>query len=292
MELSSKAVHIDGMLKAIKDISKHTTLLSLNASIEAMDNSRGKVKEGSEIANNTLNAVSKNVIAMVEIASLDTQYTKAALQKLSEISRNLDAISEKLLEKVSVGERAEGILRTSLLTAPLNYDSTMAYDQDCGQILVNVHSGIFTIGAPGEILPGIAKSWYVEDDNLTWIFNLRKGAKFHNGTEVTAEDVKYYYERLLNPDVKSPNSWYLEQLEGSQDFAARRTREVSGIKILDRYRIALKLASPYSGFLLNLAQFSCSLICKAEAVKGTIVGCGAYTIESKNNEGCRNRVCY
>ncbi len=375
MELSSKAVLIDDMLKAIKDIANSTNLLSLNASIEAarageagrgfavvaqevknlaqrsaetagyisktieeinqsiaatveaMDKSGGKVKEGSEIANNTLdafnniinavttsanvakeinsavtkqtqsleevigsteemNVVSRNVIAMVETASLDTQYTKAALQKLSEESRNLEAISGKLLEKVGVGEREESIIRTSMITAPLNYDPAMAYDQESGQILVNEHSGILTIGASGEILSGIAKSWHVEDDNLTWIFNLRKGAKFHNGTEVTAEDVKYSYERLLNPDVKSANNWYLEQLEGSQDFASRRTREVSGIKILDRYRIALKLSSPYSGFLLNLGQFSCSIICKAEAVKGRIVGCGAYTIESKDNEGC------
>lgn len=375
MELSSKAVHIDDMLKAIKDIAKHTNLLSLNASIEAarageagrgfavvaqevknlaersaetagyisktieeinqsiaatmeaMGKSGNKVKEGSEIANNTLdvfnniinavitsanvaqeinsavskqtqsleevissteemNIVSKNVIAMVEAASLDTQYTKAALQKLSEVSGNLYTISGKLLEKVEAGERAESMLSTALLAAPLNYDPAMAYDQDSGQILVNVHSGILTIGASGEILPGIAKSWYVEDDNLTWIFNLRKGAKFHNGTEVTAEDVKYTYERLLNPDVKSPNNWYLEQLEGSQEFAARRAREVSGIKVLDRYRIALKLSSPYSGFLLNLAQFSCSIICRTEAIRGEIVGCGPYTIESRNSEGC------
>ncbi|MEG2018695.1 MAG: ABC transporter substrate-binding protein, partial [Clostridium sp.] len=178
------------------------------------------------------------------------------------------------------------ILRTALITIPLNYDPAMAYDQESAQILMNVHSGILTIGASGEILPGIAKSWSVADDNLTWIFNLRKGAKFHNGTEVTAEDVKYSYERLLNPDVKSPNNWYLEQIEGSQDFESRKTREVSGIKILDKYRIAIKLSSPYSGFLLNLAQFSCSIVCKAETVKGTIVGCGAYTMESKNNEGC------
>ena len=233
-----------------------------------------------------MNAVSRNVIAMIEIASMDTQYTKAALQKLSEVSRNLDAISGKLLEKVSVGERAESILRTAFISAPLNFDPAMAYDQESGQILVNVHSGILTIGASGEILPGIAKSWYVEEDNLTWVFNLRKGAKFHNGVEITTEDVKYTYERLLNPDVESPNNWYLEQLEGCQEYASKKARNVNGIKILDRYRISLKLSSPYSGFLLNLAQFSCSIICKEEAHKGEVVGCGAYTIESRNNEGC------
>ena len=53
----------------------------------------------------------------------------------------------------------------------------------------------------GEILPAIAKSWYVEDDNLTWVFNLRNDATFHNGKNITAYDVKeslkdYCHQRI------------------------------------------------------------------------------------------------
>ena len=53
----------------------------------------------------------------------------------------------------------------------------------------------------------------LKEDNLTWVFNLRKGAKFHNGREITSEDIKYSYERLLSPALKSPNSWFLDKLK-------------------------------------------------------------------------------
>jgi ABC-type transport system substrate-binding protein len=316
---SESAEYISRMIKEINE--------SITVTMEAMDKSGEKVKEGSAIASNTLevfnniigavntaanvaeeinsavsrqtqsleaiidsteemNAVSRSVMSMVETATLDTQYTKAALKKLSEVSKNLVIISNKLMEKMQSSKKSASVLRTCLFAEPLNYDPAMAYDHDSGQILVNVHSGILTIGTSGEVLPGIAKSWRMEEDNLTWVFNLRKGAKFHNGVEITSEDVKYTYERLLNPEVNSPNSWYLDQIEGAAVFAAGKSREVKGIRVLDRYRIALKLTSAYSGFLLNLAQFSCSIVSKSEALKGKIVGCGPYVIEEKSKEGC------
>ncbi len=55
-------------------------------------------------------------------------------------------------------------------------------------------------------------------DNLTWVFNLKKGIKFHNGKEITSEDVKFSLERLLDPKLNSPNGWLLEIIEGSEDF--------------------------------------------------------------------------
>ena len=66
-----------------------------------------------------------------------------------------------------------------------NKDPQMVFDQGSSRILSNVHNGLLIQGLNNSILPGVAKSWYLEDDNLTWVFNLRKGAKFHNGKEVT-----------------------------------------------------------------------------------------------------------
>ena len=73
-----------------------------------------------------------------------------------------------------------------------------------------------TISDTGDVLPSIAKNWYVEDDNLTWIFNLRKDATFHNGKKITAYDVKYSLERLLSPELDSPNTWFIDYIEGAR----------------------------------------------------------------------------
>ena len=63
--------------------------------------------------------------------------------------------------------------------------------------------------------PSLAESWTVSPDSLTYEFVLRKGAKFHNGDPVTAEDVKFSFERyrgagagrLQGADRRASRSW-------------------------------------------------------------------------------------
>lgn len=316
---SESAGHISNTINEINH--------SISETIIAMNNSITKVKEGTDIANNTMevfnniiNAVnttttvaeeiniavskqtqslesiitstedmsksSEKVMSMVEAASLNTQYTKTSLNSLSDVSKDLKIISDKLLDKVEVSNKEETIIRTSISDAPLSYDPHMAFDQQSNQVLFNVHAGLLIIGSSGDLSPGIAKSWYVEDDNVTWIFNIRKGAKFHNGKEVTSEDVRYSYERMLSPKLKSPNGWFLDQIAGANAYTNNNAKQVSGIKVLDRYRISIKLTGPYSGFLLNLGQNCCAIISRDDESLGKITGCGAYTIEEKTKEMC------
>ena len=51
-----------------------------------------------------------------------------------------------------------------------------------------------------EIEPGLAESWAISDDGLEYVFNLRKGVKFHDGTDFTADDVVFSLERQLKED--------------------------------------------------------------------------------------------
>ena len=65
-------------------------------------------------------------------------------------------------------------------------------------VLPQVYSYLVKRDLEGNIVGDVAESWEVSEDELTWTFHLRKGVKFHSGKELTAEDVKATYDRLLN----------------------------------------------------------------------------------------------
>ena len=67
-------------------------------------------------------------------------------------------------------------------------------------VLPQVYSYLVKRDLEGNIVGDVAESWEVSEDELTWTFHLRKGVKFHSGKELTAEDVKATYDRLLNKD--------------------------------------------------------------------------------------------
>lgn len=229
---------------------------------------------------------SNKVTSLIDIASLNTQYAKTSLDVLAEVSKDLISVSDKLLKEIKTGEDDETIVHTSLTSRPLEFDPHLANDQDSAQILFNVYGSLLFLGSTGEISPGVAKSWHVGDDGVTWEFNIRKGAKFHNGREITAQDVKYSYERMMNPKFKSPNTWFLEHILGAKDYVNGKASEIIGVKVLDKYRISIELISPYSGFLPNLGQFSAGILAKEDAEKGKLTGCGPYIFEEITDNYC------
>ena len=88
---------------------------------------------------------------------------------------------------------------------------------------------------PPEIQPWLAESWEVSKNGLKWTYRLRKGAKFHDGTEVTAKDVLYSTERLLALKVGAA-SLFLAALKPGNTRA------------LDKYTVEFNLASSYAPF--------------------------------------------
>jgi len=69
----------------------------------------------------------------------------------------------------------------------------------------SVYSTLVRLGYEGDldVYPDLAESWDVSDDGLSYTFHLRQGVKFHTGQEVTAEDVKFTFERLYDPAMAS-----------------------------------------------------------------------------------------
>lgn len=220
----------------------------------------------------------EKLLSLVETASSSTQYTKTSLQSLYNVSTDLKTVTGKLLQVIESAAYHEQALHTSIPSRLQTLDPNVSWDFVAGQVLANVHSGLLSLGNDGEVSPGIAKSWRLQDDNLTWIFNLRTGAKFHSGREVTAHDVKYSFERLLNPKLNSHNSWCLLYVDGAEEYMKGAAKEVAGINIIDKYCISIRLKYPYSGFLLTIGQYACAIMDREELEKGNIVGCGSYTL--------------
>lgn len=227
---------------------------------------------------------SEKVMSMVEAASLNTKYTKTAIESLNDASNDLKIVTEDLLNNIASSNSSEYVLKLYLGGAPESLDPIVTFDALSDKFLMNLHAGLLMQSSSVDIMPGVAKSWYVEEDNRTWIFNLRRGAKFHNGREIIADDVKYSLERVLDPRLKSPNAWFLTQIFGTDEFQRGIAREVQGIKVLDRYRISIKLSQPYSGFLLNLAQKCCSIIAREDVQRGIFTGCGSYQITNEDKD--------
>ena len=250
-----------------------------------------EITDGISVQTNSLESVvtstdemersSEKAMSMVEGAMMNTQFTKTTLDELNQVNKLLDEMSKKLLgQQVSRGEKDSITIKLGLSGPLQTLDPAMTNIMESLRFLNNIHTGLLTIGDTGDVLPSIAKNWYVEDDNLTWIFNLRKDASFHNGKKVSAYDVKYSLERLLSPELNSPNAWFIDYIEGAKEFMKGSAGEVRGIKVLDDYRLSIKLETPFSGFLILLSHGCCSVMDPEELKKGNFVGCGPYMIES------------
>src|SRR5512134_2875133 len=86
-------------------------------------------------------------------------------------------------------------------------DPAIGYDWQNWSIIKSLFDGLMDY-KPGttELVPDLAESYEISDDGKTFTFKLRQGAKFTNGRDVTAEDVKYSIERVLDPATQSPGA--------------------------------------------------------------------------------------
>ncbi len=100
----------------------------------------------------------------------------------------------------------------------------------------------------GKIKPAAAKSWESNEDASVWTFHLVEGAKFHDGTPVTAADFKYGWERICNPANESEISYHLSCVEGYDEMQDGSATELAGLKIVDDFTLEVTLSYPFGDF--------------------------------------------
>ncbi|MEP2641973.1 ABC transporter substrate-binding protein [Roseobacter sp.] len=145
-------------------------------------------------------------------------------------------------------------------------DPAIGYDWQNWSMIKSIFDGLMDY-EPGTttLRAGLADSYAVSDDGMVFTFTLRSGVTFHNGREMTAEDVKYSLDRVTNPTTQSPGAGFFGAIMGYDDIAAGTTDSLSGVKVLDASTVEITLTRPDATFLHVMALNFASIVPK-EAV--------------------------
>ncbi len=112
-----------------------------------------------------------------------------------------------------------------------------------------------------KIVPSLADYWMISSDGKTYTFILKKGVRFHNEEELTASDVKFSLERLLDREVNSPyHQFFLARIVGAQEYREGSSEQVTGIKVQDRYTLEINWTRPYVSALYLLSMHFCKVL--------------------------------
>ena len=147
-------------------------------------------------------------------------------------------------------------------------DPAIGYDWQNWSMIKSLFDGLMDY-VPGttELRPELAESYEISDDGTVFTFKLRDGIKFHNGRDLTAEDVKYSIERTVNPKTQSPGAGFFGSIKGFEDASSGDAEGLSGITVVDDHTIKFELSRPDATFLHVLALNFAHVVPKEEVEK-------------------------
>lgn len=147
------------------------------------------------------------------------------------------------------------ILRTNNSSEPGSLDPALAQGTHESWILENVFEGLMTFDENGNLVEGMAESYEVSDDGLTYTFKLRDGIKWTNGDPVTAHDFEYSWKRALAPETAANYASILYYIKGAEDYnTGKASADDVAVKALDDKTLEVTLEAP-TAYFLELTAF-------------------------------------
>jgi oligopeptide transport system substrate-binding protein len=148
---------------------------------------------------------------------------------------------------------ADQVLRSFLWTTYETLDPIYTASAVEAEYVVHVFSGLTGLNEKLEVVPDLAEKYQISSDGRSYTFTLRKGAKFHDGREVRAADVKYSLERAADPANRSPVAvTYLGDIAGFAERRDGKAPEVSGVRVRDDQTLEITLTEPRVDFPAKL----------------------------------------
>lgn len=169
----------------------------------------------------------------------------------------------------AAAEAAKDTLSMGMGLEPPHLDPTAGAAAAIDEVVyANVFEGLTRIGPDGTVLPGLAAGWTISPDGLTYTFALRKGAKFHDGTDFEATDVVFSYERATAPDSVNAKKSIFEP--------------IAKVEAKDASTVVVTLKRPTGGFLFDMGRGDAVIVAPESAAtnKSNPVGTGPFVFDS------------
>lgn len=166
-------------------------------------------------------------------------------------------------------------------------DPTISQDNTSTRVLYDLFEGLTSFDQSQKTIPGLAEKWEISTDGRIYTFHLRPGIKFSDGSPITAQDVVFSWQRLVDPNIASPYSMLASNVvNANQIIAGKLPLNQLGVKALDAQTIQINLINPDSSFLKICAMPNVAIMSKANVTKfgqawtdpKNMVTSGAYTL--------------
>ena len=175
---------------------------------------------------------------------------------------------------LAAGAEPRKVLRVAYLVAETNFDPAATADLYSNNILEEIFESPLTydfLARPAKLKPQTLEAMpEIADGGRTYTLKIRPGLFFSDDPafegkrrELTARDYEFSFKRLIDPAVRSPNLWLIEnRVAGVEEAASRAKKEnrfdydarISGFEVVDRYTLRIRLAKPDYNFLYILAM--------------------------------------
>lgn len=159
--------------------------------------------------------------------------------------------SGSLLARTAMGQQRGGVLRAALLGFGVvnTLDPQKAALNSDFWCLSTMFNSLVKFDGKMQVVPDLAESW-TSPDQTTMVFKLRRGVKFHDGSEMTSEDVKFTIDRVRDEATKSPNR---------SKFTA-----IDKVEAPDKYTVRITTKEPFVPLLTYLSNMpnGSQIICK------------------------------
>jgi ABC-type transport system substrate-binding protein len=173
--------------------------------------------------------------------------------------------------------RRGGVVRFASFGDARTFDPAAAADGLSIPIINLMFAGLVTFDDEAKVVPEIAERWEVLEEGHLYRFHLKQGVRFHDGDEVTADDVKRSVERALHPTTPNPMASFFENIAGYEAFTTKKAEHLSGVTVEGKYVVSFRLSDVDAAFLPTLALTALRPVCKSakDRYSDTWHPCGA-----------------